>query len=93
MDEDDEEMDIDDDDDDEAGPSTPTTSNSMSVLSYAVLNYSIIFAFIMFNHPFSTSSAIQQVALFKPPAGGDKWCPGSIISTVRLMTCPFTICT
>ena len=35
-------MDI-DDDDDEAGPSAPTTSNSTSVLSYAVLNYSTIF--------------------------------------------------
>jgi hypothetical protein len=39
----------------------------------------------MFDHPFSTSAAVQQVALFKPPAGGHKWCPGSIISTVRLM--------
>ena len=39
----------------------------------------------MFDHPFSTSAAIQQVALLKPPAGGHKWCPGSIISTVRLM--------
>ena len=43
MDEDDEEMDIDDDEEEEAGPSAPTTSNSMSV-SYAVLNYSIVFA-------------------------------------------------
>jgi hypothetical protein len=39
----------------------------------------------MFDHPFSTSAAIQQVALFKPPAGGHKWCSGSIISTVRMM--------
>ena len=44
VDEDDEEMDIDDDDDDEGSPSAQTTSNSMSVLSYAVLNYSIVFA-------------------------------------------------
>ncbi|KAF8506054.1 hypothetical protein F5888DRAFT_1604167 [Russula emetica] len=42
MDEDDEEMDI-DDDDDEADPSAPTTSNSTSVLSYTVLNYSTVF--------------------------------------------------
>ncbi len=41
--EDDEEMDIDDDDDDEGGHSAPTTSNSTSVLSYAVFNYSTIF--------------------------------------------------
>jgi len=39
----------------------------------------------MFDHSFSTSAAIQQVALFKPPAGGHKRCPGSIISTVRLI--------
>jgi hypothetical protein len=39
----------------------------------------------MFDHPFSTSAAIQQVALFKPPAGGHKRRPGSIISTVRLI--------
>src|SRR6266849_4688764 len=41
--EDDEEMDIDDDDDDEGGHSAPTTSNSTSVLTYAVFNYSTIF--------------------------------------------------
>jgi hypothetical protein len=80
--EDDEEMDIDDDEDDEGGPSAPTTSNSTSVLFYAVFNR---FYTIMFDHPFSTSAAIQQIALFKPPAGGHKWCPGSAISTVRLM--------
>ena len=40
--EEDEEMDI-DDDDDEGGPSAPTTSNSTSVLSYAVFNYSTVF--------------------------------------------------
>ena len=35
-------MDI-DDDDDEAGPSAPTASNSMFVLSYAVFKYSAVF--------------------------------------------------
>jgi hypothetical protein len=39
----------------------------------------------MFDHPLSTSAAVQQAALFKPSAGGHKWCPCSIISTVRLM--------
>jgi hypothetical protein len=39
---------------------------------------------VMFVCPFSTSAAIQQVALFKPPAGGHQRCPGSIIPTVRL---------
>lgn len=39
----------------------------------------------MFDHLFSTSAAIQQVALLKSPAGGHKWCPGSIISAVRMM--------
>jgi hypothetical protein len=83
VDEDDEEMDI-DDDDDEAGPSAPTTSNSTSVLSCCtqLINRSYI---IIFDRLFSTSAAIQQVALFKPPAGGHKWCLGSTISTVRLM--------
>ena len=39
----------------------------------------------MLNHPFSTSATIQQVALFKPPAGGHKWRTGGIVSTVRPM--------
>jgi len=51
------------------------------------------FYIIMFDHTFSTSAAIQQVTLFKPPAGGHKWCPGSVISTVRLIAHTASICT
>jgi len=75
-DEDDEEMDI--DDDDEAGPPAPATSNSTSrILFYCTrLN-------VYIDCPFSTSAALQQVAMFKPPTRSHKWCPGSIIPTVR----------
>lgn len=78
-------MDIDDDDEEES-PSAPTTSNSTSV--HIILCCTQLFNrfyIITFDHPFSTSAAIQQVTLFKPPTGGHKWCPGSVISTVRLI--------
>jgi hypothetical protein len=84
VDEDDEEMDIDDDDDDDAGPPAPIASNSSScIISYCVQLLNRVHI-IMFDYPFSTSAAFQQVALFKPPAGGHKWCLGSVISTVRI---------
>lgn len=81
VDEDDEEMDIDDDDDDddEAGPTAPTASDSTSCIMFYCIQLIVVF-----DHPFSTSAAFQQAALFKPPAGGHKWCFGSIISTVRI---------
>jgi hypothetical protein len=79
-DEDDEEMDI--DDDDEVGPTTPSTSNSTSSLFYPTPLRNDLYD-VTFVCPFSTSSAIQQVALFKPPPGSHQRCPGSIIPTVR----------
>ena len=82
VDEDDEEMDI-DDDDDEAGPSVPATSNSTyCIILYRIQLLNHVYT-IIFDYPFSTSTALQQVALFKPPTGGHKWCPGCIISAVR----------
>ena len=80
-DEDDEEMDI-DDDDDEAGPAAPSTSNSTSSFFCPTPLRNDLYD-VIFVYPFSTSSAIQQVALFKPPPGSHQRCPGSIIPTVR----------
>jgi hypothetical protein len=76
-DEDGEEMDI--EDDDEPGPTAPSTSNSMPCHCYHVpLRNDCMFGF-----PFSTSAAVQQIALCKPPAGDHQWCLGSIVPTVR----------
>jgi hypothetical protein len=83
MDEDDDEMDIDDDDDDQAAPA-PTTSNSASCIIFYCIQLLNGVYIIIIGPPFSTSSAFQQVALFKSPAGGHKWCPSGIISTVRI---------
>jgi hypothetical protein len=83
VDDDDEEMDI-DDEEEEAGISAPTTSSSASCIIFYCIQLLNCVYIITFDHPFSTSAAFQQVALFKPPPGGHKWCPGSIISTVRI---------
>jgi len=83
VDDDDEEMDI-DDEEEEAGSSAATTSNSASCIIFYCTQLLNCVYIITFDHPFSTSAALQQVALFKPPPGGHKWCPGSIISTVRI---------
>ena len=84
MDEDDEEMDIDDDDDDDQAAPALTTSNSTScIIFYCTQLLNRVYNFI-FDSPSSTSSTFRKVALFKSPAGGHKWRPSGIISTVRI---------
>jgi U2 small nuclear ribonucleoprotein B'' len=75
-DEDGEEMDI--EDDDESGPAAPSASNSMSCPCYIPLRNNGMSGF-----PFSTSAAVQQIALLKPSAGDHQWCLGSFVPTVR----------
>jgi len=43
----------------------------------------------VFDCPFSASAAFQQASMFEPPAGGHKWCSGSIIPTVCVDELPF----